>query len=192
MDSSPGLDQQTGRTDRQQRKRVGGPRIHFQLCDSKICGGEGQNGVLGSAVPVLCESQKRVCDWPWESKLSPLCNNHLALISPQGFMCELTAGSCHRELQGNGTSARGKALLGRSCQQPQRGSRFQLWWDPVSPRLQLRTVFSFITTENVCSPGTVQTSVRGTPCVRVCVCTHTRSGSSSNHDPALQITSPDT
>lgn len=88
-------------------------------------------------------------------------------------MCELTAGSCHRELQGNGTPARGKALLGRSCKQPRRGSRFQLWWDPVSPRLQLRTVFSFITTENVCSPGTVQTSVRGTPCVHVCVHSYT-------------------
>lgn len=37
MDSSPGLDQQRGRIDRQQRKRVGGPRMLFQLCDSQIC-----------------------------------------------------------------------------------------------------------------------------------------------------------
>ena len=71
--------------------------------------------------------------------------------------------------------------------------RFHLWWDPMSPRLQLRTVFSFITTQNVCSPGTVQTSVRGTPCLRVCVCVcvracaHTRSDGSGSHDPALQI-----
>lgn len=76
---------------------------------------------------VVRKSQKRFCDELWESNPSPLCNNHLALISPQGLMCKRTAGSCllrcacHRELQGNVKSALGKALLGRSCTQPRCG-----------------------------------------------------------------------
>lgn len=114
---------------------------------------------------IVWKSQGCCCDQPWKPNPSPLCNNHLALISPQGSMCEQTAGSCvvgcgcRRELQDNLKSMLRKGLLGWSCGQPRCASRFQFWWDPMSPRLQLRTVFSFITTENVCPPGTIQTAV---------------------------------